>query len=234
VTGQPAGVVVGLTRYPVKSLAGEELAVVEVGPRGLAGDRCWAVYTEDGGIGSGKTTRRFRRVDGLLELQANLAGSVPVVNFPSGPLAADDAAANQTLSTVLGRPLELRPEGDVPHHDESPVHVITSAALRSLGRVLGGPVDPVRFRANVVLDTDGADCPEDGWVGRELCLGEDVVLRIGPGMPRCRMVDLPQWGLGRDGRILQALADGHDLTFGVQARVVRGGTVRTGEGAVLV
>ncbi|WP_089336172.1 MOSC N-terminal beta barrel domain-containing protein [Blastococcus mobilis] len=162
----------GLTRYPVKSLAGEELAVVEVGPRGLAGDRGWAVHTEDGGIGSGKTTRRFRRVDGLLELRARLAGAVPVVDFPSGPLTADDAAANQTLSTVLGRPLELRPEGEVPHHDQSPVHVITSAALRSLGRVLG--------------------------------------------------------------RILRALADGRDLTFGVQASVLRGGTIRRGDSAVLL
>ena len=39
-----------LARYPVKSLCGEVLDEVEVGPRGLAGDRGWAVYSEDGGI----------------------------------------------------------------------------------------------------------------------------------------------------------------------------------------
>ena len=91
--GRPTGVVAGLMRYPVKSLAGEELDAAEMQGRGLAGDRAWAVYTPDGGIGSGKTTRRFRRVDGLLQLRATLAGSVPVVEFPGGSLAADDVAA---------------------------------------------------------------------------------------------------------------------------------------------
>jgi uncharacterized protein YcbX len=225
------GTVARLMRYPVKSLAGEELDAVDVEQRGLAGDRRWAVRTADGGIGSGKTTRRFRRVDGLLELRASLTGAVPVVAFPSGPLAADDVAANHVLSTLLGRPLELHPEGDVPHHDESPVHVITTAALHVLDRVLGAPVDPARFRANVVLEADG---PGDDWEGRELRLGNDVVLRVGAGMPRCRMVDLPQRGLDRDGRILRALADGHAPIFGVQASVLRGGIVRRGDGALLL
>jgi len=59
------GTVARLMRFPVKSLAGEELDTVDVEERGLAGDRWWAVHTADGGIGSGKTTRRFRRGDGL-------------------------------------------------------------------------------------------------------------------------------------------------------------------------
>lgn len=33
------------------------------------GDRRWALYGEDGKIGSGKTTRRFRRMHGLLALE---------------------------------------------------------------------------------------------------------------------------------------------------------------------
>jgi len=41
---------------------------VAVDNRGLLHDREWAAYTSDGGIASGKTTRRFRRVDGLFEL----------------------------------------------------------------------------------------------------------------------------------------------------------------------
>src|SRR3712207_6466927 len=126
-----------LMRYPVKSLAGEELDAGDVEQRGRAGDRWWGVRTADGGVRSRQATRRFRRVDGLLELRARLTGAVPVVDFPSGPLAVDDVAANHVLSTLLGRPLELHPEGDVPHHDESPVHVITTAALHVLGRVLG-------------------------------------------------------------------------------------------------
>jgi uncharacterized protein len=111
--------------------------------RGVVGDRRWAVYTDDGGIGSGKTTRRFRRVDGLLELRATLDGAVvPLVHFPSGPLAADDEATGERLSAVVGRSVRLRPEGEVPHHDESPVHLITTAALRSLADRIRAEVAP--------------------------------------------------------------------------------------------
>jgi uncharacterized protein YcbX len=222
-------VVARLARYPVKSLSGEDLEQVAVGRKGLEGDRGWAVYTEDGGIGSGKTTRRFRRVDGLLDLRATLDGGCPVVEFSGTPLSADHPTADGLLSSILGRPLALRPESDVRHHDESPVHVITTAALRNLEERLGAPVDPARFRANVLVETTADDAD---WTGRELVLGADVVLRLGPGMPRCRMVDLPQRGLERDGRILTSLA-ARDLTFGLQAHVVRGGTVRRGDVAVL-
>lgn len=219
-----------LVRYPVKSLCGEVLDEVEVGPRGPAGDRGWAVYTEDGGIGSGKTTRRFRRVDGLLELRATLDGPCPVVEFPAARLRADDPAASELLGAAVGRRVTLRPESEVPHHDESPVHLITTAALRALGDVLGRPVDPARFRANVVVDSAE---PDGDWAGRDLRLGNEVVLRIGDGMPRCVMVDLPQQGLDRDGRILKALAAGGDPVFGLQAHVVRVGSVRVGDRVVL-
>ena len=55
-----------------------------------------------GGIGSGKSSRRFRRVDGLLGYRATLdssAGAVPLIESPAGqcwraddPQAADRAA----------------------------------------------------------------------------------------------------------------------------------------------
>ena len=216
----------------MKSISGEGLDRADITPRGVAGDRQWAVRTPDGGIGSGKTTRRFRRVDGLLEFRAVLAGTVPVVEFPDGRrLSADDPAVEEELSTTVGRPLALRPEADVPHHDESPLHLITTSGLDRLGRTLGAPVDPARFRANVVLETDG---DEGDWTGRTLQLGPDVVVRLGPGMTRCVMVDLAQRDLPRHGRILTTLADAHHLTFGLQATVVRSGTVRQGDPARLL
>jgi uncharacterized protein len=225
----PVGAVTLLARYAVKSMAGEHLDEVTVEHRGLAGDRGWAVYTADGGIGSGKTTRRFRRVDGLLQWRAELAGGVPMVEFPCGVRSRADApATGALLSSAVGRPVTLQPEGEVPHHDESPVHVVTTAALHGLGELLGGPVDVARFRPNVVLDT-GSDLA----VGQEIRLGDEVVLRLGPRMPRCVMVDLPQRDLDRDGRILRALGEGGDPVFGFQAHVVHGGTMRLGDRAVL-
>jgi uncharacterized protein len=226
------GTVALLARYPVKSMRGETLEHVEMERRGLSGDRAWAVYTDDGGIGSGKSTRRFRRVDGLLDWRAELDGSEPVIASPTGErYRVEDAGAR--LSAALDRPLAVRAEGDVPHHDESPVHLLTSASLTSLGNLLGGRVDVARFRPNVVLDVPGEGFPEDEWIGRELALGDDVVLRLGPGMPRCVMVGLPQADLGKDKEILRTLAQERNLAFGLQASVVRGGTVRVGDRAVL-
>ena len=223
------GRVAALARYPVKSLAGESLTAVEVGPRGLAGDRAWAVYTEDGGIGSGKTTRRFRRVDGLLGLSAATDGAAPAITAPDGRSAtAGTPEADALVSGALGRPLRLAAETDVPHHDEAPVHVVTTAALRRVGELLGTPVDVSRFRANVVVDVPGDGFPEDGWDGSLLFLGEEVVLRPDGGMVRCRMVDLLGSGPVDDG-LLRLLGRERDTVFGIRALVERGGTVRVGD-----
>jgi uncharacterized protein YcbX len=231
------GTVAALARYPVKSMTGEQLTQAVIVERGVVGDRSWATYTADGSIGSGKRTSRFRRVDDLLSLRASLADDgVPRVTFPDGrEHRADDPAAAEALSALLGQPLELRPEAAVSHHDDSPLHVVTTAALRRLEQLHGEPVDVARFRPNVVLDVDGVGFVEDDWHGRELALG-DVVLRLGPATPRCVMVGLqqPPRGLPEDGRLLRTLGRVHDVEFGLQASVVRGGVVRVGDAAALL
>jgi uncharacterized protein len=232
------GTVVHLARYPVKSLGGERLDEAVVEERGLVGDRVWATYTEDGGIGSGKTTRRFRKVDGLLEVGARLEGvddGVPVLDLGGAPVPADDPAAAAGLSALLGRRLELRRESDVPHHDDCPVHLVTTASLRRLQDLYGDRVDPERFRANLVIATDGVGFVEDDWSGHELALGEEVVLRLGRGMPRCVMVDMPQPAddLPEAPGLLKLLGQEHEIELGLQASVVQPGRVRLGDRAVL-
>ncbi|MGE5156296.1 MAG: MOSC N-terminal beta barrel domain-containing protein [Betaproteobacteria bacterium] len=71
-----------IRRYPVKSMPGQILPSVEVGERGLAGDRLWAVRDEDGKLGSGKNTHRFRRSPGLFRFRANAAEPAPIVELP--------------------------------------------------------------------------------------------------------------------------------------------------------
>ena len=50
--GRPVGRVVGLWRYPVKSMAAEPLAEVDVSWHGFAGDRRWA-FIRNGVVQSG-------------------------------------------------------------------------------------------------------------------------------------------------------------------------------------
>ncbi|MGC5288755.1 hypothetical protein [Micromonospora sp. DT231] len=102
---------------------------------------------------------------GLLHLRGHLAGPVPAVELPDGrTFATDDPAGHAAVSQALGRHVTIEPEADVAHHDEGPVSVITTAALLQLALVLREPVDPTRFRANLLIDLPGTGFPEDGWL----------------------------------------------------------------------
>lgn len=223
------GAVAGLHRYPVKSLVGERLEVAEIVERGMHGDRLWAVRDEDGKLGSGKSTKRFRRMEGLLDLSAAYDGDVPALTFPDGRLLrGDDPAVHEALSAHVGRPVTLAREAEVSHFDDGPVHLVTTSSLRAVEQRLGEPVDPRRFRPNLVVDAGAIDgMVEAGWVGRRLRVGE-VVLEVTAPMPRCVMVNLPQVGLEAT-RVLDVVGEVNDADLGVLATVVTPGRVRVGD-----
>ena len=65
-----AGIVSGLWRYPVKSMAGQALASAEISWAGLAGDRRWA-FVRPGSQDSGfpwHTIREFPQMSGYVAL----------------------------------------------------------------------------------------------------------------------------------------------------------------------
>jgi MOSC domain-containing protein len=225
------GTVRDLRRYPVKSLAGEALTSVVVDQRGVVGDRMWAVLDHDGKLGSGKSSRRFRKMDGLLRLTATLDGEVPVVGFPDGRrLRADELAAAEAMSAYVGRPVSLGREHDLPHHDEGPVHLVTTSSLAAARNDLGRDVPPVRMRPNLVLDTGPEPALlEDGWVGRRLVVGAEVVLDVRGRMERCVMVGLEQVDEPAEPSLLGTLAALNDTCLGVVLDVVRGGRVSVGD-----
>ena len=228
-----------LWRYPVKSLQGERLTTVDVGPEGLAGDRQWALF--DVATGYGLTARR---VPDLLFLSGRLRadGHVEVV-VPDGTVTSDDAV----LSEWLGRSVALRAAADAPgerlyenpnevgaageydwdafpgargaFHDSSRTRV----SLVSTGTL--GTWDRRRFRANVVLDGAG----EDALVGRRVRLGGaelDVVKQV----DRCVMVTRPQpGGIGRDNGVLKTIHRERDGCLAIGALVARTGTVAVGD-----
>lgn len=215
-----------IRRYPIKSLLGEQLATAEVDQRGLVGDRLWAVRDADGKLGSGKNTRRFRRMPGLFMLRGQVGDSVPVVELPDGRrFAADEPAGHAAVSEVLGRRVTIEREAEVMHHDEGPVSLISTAALRRLHDLVGEPVDPMRFRANLLVDVPGSGFPEDGWLGRAVRIGSDVVLRPHRRLTRCVMIDLAQEDAPEHGHLLRTVAEHHDMTFGVWATVERPGRI---------
>src|SRR5687768_533306 len=94
--------VVGLWRYPVKSMQGEQLDVAEVGTAGIAGDRQWALVDQSTGL-----ALTARRCPDLLFGAARLTDGGVAIELPSGEITTDDAA----LSSWLGRAVTLQAAG---------------------------------------------------------------------------------------------------------------------------
>ncbi|WP_225730211.1 MULTISPECIES: MOSC domain-containing protein [unclassified Nocardia] len=229
------GSVARLTRFPVKSTAGEHITSTLVDARGLVHDRGWAAYTADGGIASGKTTRRFRRVDGMMLWRSTISADDVLLHAPDGTgYSVLDPAASAALSSALGQPLELRPETNIAHHDASGVHLLTTSSLRAAADIGDAEPDHRRFRANIVIDTDGTGFVEDGWVGAVLAIGSEVTIRVGAGMQRCVMIDRPQADVTPKAPLLRALGRYHDTAFGAEAEVLTPGRIAEGDPVRLV
>lgn len=226
------GAITRIDRFPVKSLSGERLQSVAVDSRGLRGDRLWAVRDADGKFGSGKNTRRFRRMPGLLDLAARYdAELVPIVRFPDGrTLRGGDAELDDALTAHVGRPVSLAHEDGISHFDEGPLHLVTSTSLARLAEHVGDPVDPAHLRANLLIDTGTAAARYDeaDWIGCTFALGA-VTVRAVRAMTRCVMLDTAQVGVAGDGRLLKAVTEANDATLGLVVEVVAGGTIHLGD-----
>src|SRR4051812_43632151 len=229
-----------LWRYPVKSLQGERLGKVAIDALGIAGDRRWALFDRDTGLGL-----IARRGPDLLFGSARLPddGGGEVV-LPDGSVTADETV----LSDRLGRRVELRaaaelddvaPTYEAPTDDlapdpaewmqwegaPGPFHDSPRIRLSLVSTGTLGTWDRRRFRANVVLNGEG----EDELVGREAALG-DVRLQFGRGIGRCVMTTRPQpGGIGRDTSVLKSIHRERGGLLAVRAAVLTAGTVRTGD-----
>jgi uncharacterized protein YcbX len=232
--------VVELWRYPVKSLQGERIDFVEVTGDGLEGDRRFAIYDLETGLGL-----TGRRAPELLFASARWRddGSVEIT-LPDGSPAPDDEA----LSAWLGRPVALRscdadvarryeyPEVDFERETEydwaafegapGPFHDSSRAQVSLLSTATIGSWDRRRFRPNVLLDGEG----EDALVGSQVSLG-DAVLDVGKRIQRCVMTTRPQpGGIERDLTVLRTIARERDACLAVGALVIRPGRVSVGDG----
>ena len=112
---QASGSVKSLWRYPVKSMAGEELDVSEVTAHGLLGDRAYALIDNaDGKVASAKNPRKWPQ---LLEFGAALSdnprygAALPAVRItlPDGTaVSSEQPDIDAALSRALGRPVRMQ------------------------------------------------------------------------------------------------------------------------------
>lgn len=108
------GQVAQLWRYPVKSLGGERVDAVDIGPRGVRGDRLWAVRDLERDV-----TASARQIPALLGATARYPGPLPagagpgsapevLITFPDGTgLSSSDRGVHAKLSELAGRDVRL-------------------------------------------------------------------------------------------------------------------------------
>jgi uncharacterized protein YcbX len=117
--------------------------------------------------------------------------------------------------------------------DAAPLLVLTTSSLRA-GRALhpDGVWDPRRFRPNLLIDLDGDQWVEDGWLGRTLQVGS-VTVRPTEQCIRCTMVTRAQPGLEHDVEVFRTLARHHGARVGVWTDVLTTGMVAVGDPAAV-
>ena len=185
--------VASLYRYPVKGLSPEALESVALGPgETLPFDRAYAIENGPGRFDP-DPPRHLPKINFLMlmrdERLATLRSAVrgrhrnadhPARRQAGGARPAHDAARAPAHRAVLGRLHEGRAARAAEDRQRAGpqllrrgakcVHIVNLASVRELERVVGRPVDPLRFRANLYLD--GLEpWAEFGWLDKEIGVG---------------------------------------------------------------
>lgn len=231
----PVGRVVGLWRYPVKSMGAEVLSESHVSWHGLAGDRRWA-FVRDDVVQSGFPWLTLRergdmgRYSPSFTDQSKPDTSPTVVRTPSGVVldVADSALASELCPA--GARVIRQSRGIF---DTFPLSLITTQTIHSLGEIVGERLDVQRFRPNILVEAlDDTPFPEDAWVGRVLRFGS-LRMRVDKRDGRCVVITIDPVTAERSPTILRAVVDERQGCLGVYGTTVEPGNVAVND-AVLI
>ena len=228
---QTVGRVVGLWRYPVKSMGAEALSAVDVNWHGLVGDRRWA-FVRNGVPNSGfpwLTLRERRDMNRFQPYFADPAApdkSPVIVRTPSG---AEYDVTDPALGTELDADGLRAIKQDRGIFDTFPLSLITTQSIASLGAAIcdegRNPLDVQRFRPNILVDAPGGvPFPEDDWVGRVLRIG-GLRLRVDKRDGRCAVITIDPVTSAQNPAILRAVVDARQGCLGIYGSTVAPGRI---------
>jgi uncharacterized protein len=231
------GQIKAIFRYPVKSMAGEQLDAASLGWHGLEGDRRFA----------------FRRTADQGGFPWLTAGRLPeLILFR--PFRQDHSSDNQTpthVRTPEGRILELRGEelrAEISRRhgaevqlmqlnqgifDAASVSLITSATVLQIGKESCRNLDIRRFRPNLFIETYGNEpFEEDHWVGKVMVFGENAeggAVSVTLQDERCAMINFDPETAQADPTILKSVVRLNQNNAGVYGAVIGTGNLSIGQ-----
>ena len=246
-----APTVASLYRYPVKGMTPEPLQHAVLEPGGtMPFDRAYAIENGPGRFDPNNPQHLPKIVFLMLmrnERLASLATRFDDATETLTILRDGKQVALGQLTTPIGRQMieqffaaymasELRGAPKVvaaPGHSFSDqaakcLHIVNLATVRDVQRVIGKPVDPLRFRANVYID-GLAPWAEFGWLAKDIALGS-AKLHVFARTQRCDATNVDPATAARDMAIPAVLSRtwAHS-DLGIYAKVVNGAVVHEGD-----
>ncbi len=244
------GTVAALYRYPIKGFSPEPREALTLRPHETVPfDRAYAIENGPGPFDPAAPRHlpkahfvMLMRNEQIAELQTSfddvshtLTITKSGATLASGDLrtsdgrAAIEAVIASTITTGLRGAPRIVSAQDHSFSDvaDKCLHIISLESLAALEAKLQTPVHPLRFRANMIVQSVPA-WSEFDWVGKRLRIG-GVTFEVFKRTERCAATNVnPQTG-ARDLKIPSFLSKtfGH-TDFGIYARVIGGGTVARG------
>jgi uncharacterized protein YcbX len=252
-TTAPAGRIDALYRYPVKGLSPERLdrAALQAGAY-FPGDRLFAIENGPAGFDPNAPQHQpkikflmLMRDERLAKLRTRYteAGSTLTIAQDGNTVLRADLSTGDGRRAVQAFFESFMPDAlrGPPKVLEAPagfrftdsrsgyVSIINLASLAAVEKLVGAPVHPTRFRANVYVSGWPA-WHEADLVGQEIKVGPSIRLKVTKRIPRCAATEVdPETG-ARDLPIPRALRDtfGH-VDCGIYVEVIEGGPIAVGD-----
>jgi uncharacterized protein YcbX len=241
-TTQHIGHVLSLWRYPVKSMRGEPLTDAQVWWHGLEGDRRYAFVRTDSRSSFPWLTGR--EVPSLLTyrptfdiLEQPVTSPITIATPGGSQLALEDQRLKAELERHAGEPLHLLHLGRNAS-DSGGISLISTNTLSTFDTHLAEPSGPLRFRANLLIQTDSCDpYPEDHWLGSSVQFGtrpDAVRIRVLRPIKRCVMINLDPETAAQNPAVLRTVVQQHSQHAGVYGATEQTGVIMVGDPVLLV
>jgi uncharacterized protein YcbX len=199
-------------RYPVKSMAGEQLQTARLTPLGIEGDRIVQIKNR---LGRTITARTHPR---LLGFKATLGKSGdPLVN--GRPWT--DPKVLEVVQNIVGPGARLVRDESLDRFDILPLLVATDGAIAEFGR------DRRRLRPNLVIG-DVVGLAEREWQESQLLIDE-VVIVIHNLRSRCVMTTFDPDTLAHDPNVLRDIVKRFGGRLALNGDVIRGGEIQVNQ-----